>query len=73
MPQFSSSHVMQETFKHMHRCINVSRTKTTARIGEFEDHTEFLLALSNLAKIEKLIESIEEANPEMFQKETSNV
>lgn len=67
---FSNDYVIRETLKHMQKSVEISRGKTLARMDDFKDDpemlSEFMTALSNLNKFEKMLVEIREANKSMI-------
>lgn len=67
---FSGDYVMRETLKHMQKCVTISQHKTMARMSEFEGDSEltkeFLVTISNLNKLSKLIDEIRSENKQLL-------
>ena len=63
---FTKEHVIRETLKHMQRSVAISTQKTLARMPEFQDDSENLVevmsALSDLGRLNNLIDEIRENN-----------
>jgi len=63
---FSNDYVIKETLKHMQSSISISTQKTIARLAEFQDQpekvAEIMTTLSNLSRLNSVIESIRENN-----------
>lgn len=67
---FSNEYVIKETLKHMQQSVAISTQKTIARLNEFKDQpekvAEVMSTLSNLSKLNRLIESIRENNTKIL-------
>jgi hypothetical protein len=67
---FSNDYVVKETLKHMQSSVSISTQKTIARLPEFQDQPEkvkeVMATLSNLSKLNSLIESIRENNKDIL-------
>jgi len=67
---FSNDYVVKETLKHMQASISISTQKTIARLPEFQGQPEkvqeVMTTLSNLSKLNSLIESIRENNKDIL-------
>jgi hypothetical protein len=67
---FSNDYVVKETLKHMQASIAISTQKTIARLHEFqgqpEKMKEIMTTLSNLGRLNSLIESIRENNTDIL-------
>ena len=67
---FSNDYVVKETLKHMQASISISTQKTIARLPEFQGQPEkvqeVMTTLSNLSKLNSLIESIRENNRDIL-------
>jgi hypothetical protein len=70
---FSNDYVVKETLKHMQASIAISTQKTIARLQEFqgqpEKMKEIMATLSNLGRLNSMIESIRENNTDILGKE----
>lgn len=68
---FSNSYVMKETIKHMQNCVRISLNKTLARMPEFKDdpekNKELMTTLSNLDKLNRLMENIRDNNQSVMK------
>ena len=67
---FSNDYVIKETLKHMQASIAISTQKTIARLPEFKGNSEKLsevmATLSNLSRLNSMIESIRENNQDIL-------
>lgn len=67
---FSMSFVLRETVKHMRKSIDISTQKTIARLPEFKDDSdgiaEVMTTLTNLNRLNKLLDDIENNNTNLF-------
>jgi hypothetical protein len=67
---FSNDYVVKETLKHMQASIAISTQKTIARLQEFQGQNdkmkEIMTTLSNLGRLNSMIESIRENNTDIL-------
>jgi hypothetical protein len=67
---FSMPFVLKETVKHMRKSIDISTQKTIARLPEFKDNSELvaevMTTLTNLNRLNKLLDDIENNNTTLF-------
>ena len=63
---FTKEHVIRETLKHMQRSVVISTQKTMSRLPEFQGDSEkvaeVMSALSDLGRLNNLIEQIRSEN-----------
>ena len=69
-PPFSMSYVLAETYRHLHRSIDISVQKTLSRLADFEDEPEkvkeIMLTLTNLNRLSKVLATIKSNNQDLF-------
>lgn len=69
-PPFSMAFVLRETIKHMRKSIDISTQKTIARLPEFKDNSpaiaEVMTTLTNLNRLNKLLDDLENNNTTLF-------
>ena len=67
---FSMGFVLKETFKHMQKSVDISTQKTIARLQEFKGDSvkiaEIMTTLSNLNRLSRLLDDIEQNNINLF-------
>jgi Fe-S-cluster formation regulator IscX/YfhJ len=72
-PVFSGEYVMNVTYQHMIRAVDISLRKTIARLDEFEDDNEggadVLRTLSHLNKLRATLVKHMESQPSLFNKQ----
>lgn len=69
-PPFSKSFVMRTTFKHMHKSVDISVSKSFDRLKDFDNDSEvgkeIIETLSILHTVKKMLEEFENNNNHLF-------